>query len=49
MLSAEFQAFYKTLKIPEFDVSRVREMVEQAIREFKRSVPGCNLAFDKLL
>ena len=24
-------------------------MVEQAIREFKKSVPGCDLAFNKLL
>jgi hypothetical protein len=49
MLRDEFEALYKVLKTPEFDVSQVREMVEQAIREFKRSVPGCDLAFNKLL
>ena len=49
MVQGEFENMYKALKTPEFDVGQVREMVEQAIREFKRSVPGCDLAFGKLL
>jgi hypothetical protein len=40
---------YSTLKMPEFDVSKIRELIEQAIREFSKSLPGCDLAFRKLL
>ena len=44
MLSA-----YKVLRTPEFDVSKIRDLIEQAISEFSRSLPGCDLAFRKLL
>lgn len=42
-------AMYKELKKPEFDVTQIRGLIEQAIREFKKSLPGCDLAFTKLL
>ncbi len=42
-------AMYKVLKTPEFDVGKIRELIEQAIREFSKSLPGCSLAFKKLL
>ena len=36
---------YKALKTPEFDVQQIRELIGQAIQEFKRTLPGCDLAF----
>lgn len=49
MLQTEMLEMYKVLKTPEFDVGKIRELIEQAIREFSKSLPGCDLAFRKLL
>ena len=40
---------YKSLNIPEFEVSSIKEMVKQAIAEFKKQLRGCDEAFKQLL
>ena len=35
--------------IPEMDVLQMKELIETAIREFKKQMHGCDLAFQKLL
>ena len=49
ILFNEINPNYKILKIPEFDVSQLREVIQKAIEEFKKNVPGCDDAFSKLL
>ena len=41
--------YYEILKIPEFDVSQLRDVIQKAIEEFKKTLPGCEEAFSKLL
>ena len=36
---------YATINIPEFEVSSIKEMVKQAISEFKKQLRGCDEAF----
>lgn len=36
---------YKTLNIPEFEIGNIKEMVKQAISEFKKQLRGCDEAF----
>ena len=36
---------YKSLNIPEFEVGTIKEMVKQAIAEFKKQLRGCDEAF----
>ncbi len=36
---------YQSLNIPEFEVSSIKEMVKQAIAEFKKQLRGCDEAF----
>ena len=40
---------YQSLNIPEFEVSSIKEMVKQAIAEFKKQLRGCDEAFKQLL
>ena len=40
---------YKSLNIPEFEVDNIKEMVKQAIAEFKKQLRGCDEAFKQLL
>lgn len=49
ILFNEIKPYYKTLKIPEFDVGQLKEVIQKAIEEFKKSLPGCDDAFSKLL
>ncbi len=49
ILFNEIKPYYEILKIPEFDVSQLREVIQKAIEEFKKTVPGCDEAFSKLL
>ncbi len=49
ILFNEMKPYYKILKIPEFDVSQLREVIQTAIEEFKKTLPECNEAFTKLL
>ncbi len=36
---------YQSLNIPEFEISSIKEMVKQAISEFKKQLRGCDEAF----
>ncbi len=36
---------YASINIPEFEVSSIKEMVKQAISEFKKQLRGCDEAF----
>ncbi len=36
---------YASINIPEFEVSTIKEMVKQAIAEFKKQLRGCDEAF----
>ncbi len=40
---------YASINIPEFEVSSIKEMVKQAISEFKKQLRGCDEAFKQLL
>jgi len=37
------------MRVPEFDISELKVVIKQAITEFKKTLPGCDLAFNKLL
>ncbi len=40
---------FDIMRIPEFDIGELKNVIKQAITEFKKTLPGCNLAFKKLL
>lgn len=40
---------YASINIPEFEVSNIKEMVKQAISEFRKQLRGCDDAFKQLL
>jgi hypothetical protein len=37
------------MKIPEFDIADLKSVIRNAIQDFKKTLPGCDLAFSKLL
>lgn len=49
ILFKESSKYYELLKIPEFDVSQLKDVIKAAITEFKKQLPNCDLAFGKLL
>lgn len=49
ILLKESKVYFDILKIPEFDVSQLKDVISQAITEFKKTMHGCDDAFDKLL
>lgn len=40
---------YQSIIIPEFEVSQIKEMVNQALQEFKKTTKNCDGAFKQLL
>lgn len=36
---------YNFMIIPEIDVLQMKELIEKAIKEFKKQVNGCDIAF----
>ena len=49
ILFKESKKYYELLKIPEFDVHQIKDVIALALVEFKKNLPECNLAFDKLV
>jgi hypothetical protein len=40
---------YKLMIVPEIDIHKMKDLVEQSIKEFRKQVGRCDLAFEQLL
>lgn len=48
-LQEQAKMLYKLMVIPEIDIQKMKDLVEDSIKQFRKQVGRCDMAFDQLL